>query len=120
PGYVDGSFGVAAKSPHQSQAMDLVRWMASPEFGQSFSTELRQISAVPGVTPQDPLLAQALAAYQADPSPYVTYAYFSGGTPTAWDLASEALSTFVTGRSGAEDAAKHIQQGVDQWFKPTQ
>lgn len=120
PGYVDGSFGVSAKSPDQKAAMDLVRWMASPEFGQAFSTELRQISAVPGVRPQDPLLAQALAAYQADPSPYVTYAYFSGGSPTAWDLASEAFSTFVAGRSGAEDAAEHIQQGVDQWFRPTQ
>lgn len=120
PGFVDGSFGVSAKSPEKAAALDLVRWMASAEFGKAFSKELRQISAVPDVAPEDPLLAQALTAYQADPSPYVTYAYFSGGTPTAWDLASESLSKFVLGRSTADQAAKHIQQGIDQWFKPTQ
>ncbi|MGP3955982.1 ABC transporter substrate-binding protein [Nonomuraea sp. 3N208] len=120
PGFVDGSFGASAKSPDKAAALDLVRWMASAEFGQAFSKELRQISAVPDVAPADPLLAQALTAYKANPGPYVTYAYFSGGTPTAWDLASESLSKFVLGRSTAEEAAKHIQQGVDQWFKPTQ
>lgn len=118
PGYVDGSFGVSANSPDQEAALDLVRWMATPEFGQAFTDELRQISAVPGVEPSDELLAQALAAHLANPSPYVTYAYFSSGEPTAWDLASEGLSNFVLGRSSAQETANHIQQGVDQWFEP--
>ncbi|MEQ4209485.1 extracellular solute-binding protein [Actinopolymorpha sp. B17G11] len=119
PGYVDGSFGVSAKSPDQEAALDLVRWMATPEFGQAFTDELRQISAVPGVEPSDELLAQALEAHLANPSPYVTYAYFSSGEPTAWDLASEGLSNFVLGQSSAQQAGDHIQQGVDQWFEPT-
>lgn len=118
PGYVDGSFGVSAASPDQEAALDLVRWMASEEFGQAFTDELRQISAVPGVEPADELLAEALEAHLANPSPYVTYAYFSSDQPTAWDLASEALSDFVLGGSTAEEAAGHIQQGVGQWFEP--
>ncbi|WP_285788856.1 extracellular solute-binding protein [Micromonospora sp. NBRC 101691] len=118
PGYVDGSFGVSAKSAKREAALDLVRWMASEEFGRAYSGELRQISAVPGVQPQDELLAQALKAYQENPSPYVTYAYFSGGSPTAWDLASAAFSDYLLGRRTAADAAGHIQRGVDQWFRP--
>jgi raffinose/stachyose/melibiose transport system substrate-binding protein len=118
PGFVDGSFGVSAQSAHQEASIDLVRWMATPEFGQAFTDELRQISAVPGVEPSDEILAQALDAYLENPSPYVTYAYFSGGEPTAWDLASEGLSDLVLGSSSAEEAANHIQQGVDQWFEP--
>ncbi|MEU4640635.1 extracellular solute-binding protein [Micromonospora sp. NPDC023814] len=118
PGYVDGSFGVSAKSRHRDAALDLVRWMATEEFGKALSNELQQISPVPGVEPQDELLAQALKGYQANPSPYVTYAYFSGGTPTAWDLASEAFSDYVLSRSNAADTAAHIQRGVDQWFRP--
>jgi raffinose/stachyose/melibiose transport system substrate-binding protein len=118
PGYVDGSFGVSAKSPDREAALDLVRWMATPEFGKAFTDELRQISAVPGVEPSDELLAQALDAYLANPSPYITYAYFSSGEPTAWDLASAGLSDLVLGRSSAQEAASHIQQGVDQWFEP--
>jgi len=118
PGFVDGSFGVASKSRHQEAALELVKWMATPEFGQAFSDELQQISPVPGVAPKDEVLAQAVKDYQANPSPYVTYAYFSGGTPTGWDLAQEALSDYVLGRGGAADAAAHVQRGVDQWFKP--
>ncbi|MEH1014353.1 extracellular solute-binding protein [Micromonospora sp. CPCC 206060] len=118
PGWVDGSFGVSAKSRQREAALDLVRWMATPEFGRAYSSELRQISVVPGVEPQDALLAQALREYQANPSPYVTYAYFSGGTPTAWDLASKAFSDYLLGRRDAAGAAGHIQQGVDQWFRP--
>ncbi|MGW1060376.1 ABC transporter substrate-binding protein [Micromonospora rubida] len=118
PGYVDGSFGVSAKSPKREAALDLVRWMASEEFGRAYSNELRQISAVPKVQPQDKLLAQALQAYQENPSPYVTYAYFSGGSPTAWDLASAAFSDYLLGRRDAADAAGHVQRGVDQWFRP--
>jgi raffinose/stachyose/melibiose transport system substrate-binding protein len=120
PGYVDGSFGASANSDSREAALDLVRWMATKEFGQAFSDELRQISAVPGVEPKDELLAQALASYQAHPSPYVTYAYFSGGDPTAWDLASAEYSDVVLGESSPEEAAAHIQQGVGQWFEPQQ
>ncbi|WP_165367475.1 ABC transporter substrate-binding protein, partial [Phytoactinopolyspora endophytica] len=120
PGYVDGSFGVSAQSPEREAALDLVRWMATPEFGQAFTDELRQISAVPGVEPNDEILAQALDAYLENPSPYVTYAYFSGDQPTAWDLASEGLSDLVLGNSSADEAAEHIQRGVDQWFEPKQ
>lgn len=118
PGYVDGSFGVSKASDNQDAALELVEWMATAEFGQSFSDELAQISPVPGVNPSDELLAEAVKAYAAEPSPYITYAYFSGGTPTAWDLASTSFSSLVLGEISAADAAGKIQQGVDQWFTP--
>ena len=118
PGYVDGSFGVSKASAHQKQALDLVKWMSTAQFGQAFSDDLSQISPVPGVTPKDPLLAQAVQAYAADPSPYVTYAYFSNGTPTGWDLASRSFSSLVLGQISPEAAADQIQHGVNQWFKP--
>ena len=119
PGYVDGSFGISAQSPNREEALELVRWMATPEFGELFTRELGQISAVPGVEPQDELLAQALDAYLEHSSPYVTYAYFSSGDPTAWDLAGAANSDLVLGTSSPQEAAEHIQKGVDQWFEPT-
>jgi raffinose/stachyose/melibiose transport system substrate-binding protein len=120
PGFVDGSFGVSARTSEREAALDLVRWMGTPEFGQAFTDELRQISAVPGVEPSDEILAQALDAYLENPSPYITYAYFSGGEPTAWDLASAAFSNLVLGSSSADESARHIQRGVDQWFEPKQ
>jgi raffinose/stachyose/melibiose transport system substrate-binding protein len=118
PGYVDGSYGVSARSAHRSAALKLVTWMAGREFGQTFSDELKQISAVPGVQPKDPLLAEALAAYQAHPSSYISYAYFGDGTPTGWDLAQKALSDVLLGRKTSAQAATEMQKGIDTWFKP--
>jgi raffinose/stachyose/melibiose transport system substrate-binding protein len=118
PGFVDGSFGVSSKTPNQKAALELVRWMAGPEFGQAFTDGLQQISPVPGVTPKGVVLAQAVKDYAANPSPYLTYAYFSAGTPGAWDLASKELSNAVLGKVTAAQAAASIQRGVDQWFKP--
>lgn len=118
PGFVDGSFGVSSKTPNKKAALELVRWMAGPEFGQAFTDELQQISPVPGVTPKGDVLAQAVKDYAANPSPYLTYAYFSAGTPGAWDLASKELSNAVLGKATAAQAAASIQRGVDQWFKP--
>jgi raffinose/stachyose/melibiose transport system substrate-binding protein len=118
PGYVDGSFGVSARSTHRDAALKLINWMAGPEFGHAFSDDLTQISAVPGVTPNNPLLAEAVRGYEQNPSPYVTYAYFSGGTPTAWDLAQKEFSNVILGKFDATQAAADINRGVGQWFKP--
>lgn len=118
PGYVDGSFGVSNASDNKDAALELVQWMATADFGQAFTDELAQISPVPGVTPSDALLAEAVEAYAAEPSPYITYAYFSGGTPGAWDLASSSFSSLILDEIDAAGAADKIQQGVDQWFKP--
>lgn len=118
PGFVDGSFGVSSKTSNQAAALELVRWMAGAEFGQAFTDELQQISPVPGVTPKGEVLAQAVKDYAANPSPYLTYAYFSAGTPGAWDLASKELSNAVLGKVTPAQAAASIQRGVDQWFKP--
>ncbi|XVQ06688.1 ABC transporter substrate-binding protein [Spirillospora sp. CA-255316] len=117
PGYLDGSFGVNAKSGHHAEAMQLVNWMATKEFGKLFSDTLTQISAVPGVTPTDPLLKQALSAYQADPAPYTVASYFSNGDPAAWTIATTDYMKVVLGQMSATDAANAIQRGVDQWFK---
>lgn len=118
PGYVDGSYGVSARTQNRDAALKLVQWMAGPEFGQAFSDDLTQISAVPHVEPKDPLLAQALDSYTRNPSPYLTYAYFSAGSPGAWDLAQKAFSDVILGKISAAQAGSDINRGVSQWFKP--
>ena len=47
-----------AKSKNPAEATELVKWMATKEFGQMVADEIKQISAVPGVEPKDPLLKQ--------------------------------------------------------------
>ncbi len=117
-GWVDGSYGISAKSPHQAEALELVKWMATKEFGQQFADQLRQISAVPGTTPSDPTLAQMLKNYQDHGVPYMMLVSFGYGNPLGRDVEGTALQKMLNGDASASEAGKEIQKGIRAWFKP--
>jgi raffinose/stachyose/melibiose transport system substrate-binding protein len=118
-GWVDGSYGVNTKSAHRAEALNLVKWMATREFGQLFANELKQISAVPGTTPGDPMLAEMFKNYQDHGVPYMMLVSFGYGNPLGRDATGEALQKMLNGDASAADAGKQIQKGIDAWFKPS-
>jgi raffinose/stachyose/melibiose transport system substrate-binding protein len=117
-GYVDGSYGVNAHSPHQAEAMELVKWMSTPAFGQLYANTLKQISLVPGTTPSDPLLAQAFKNYQEHGATYMMVVDFGYGNPLGRDQEGQALQKMLSGDSAA-DAGKLVEKGISAWFKPS-
>lgn len=117
-GFVDGSYGINAHSEHKAEATELVKWMATPEFGQSFASTLKQISAVPGTTPGDPLLAQAYQNFKTNGATYMMVVDFGYGNPLGRDQDGEALQKMLGGTSAA-DAGKLVQKGISAWFKPS-
>ena len=58
--YDDGNYGVNAKTRYMDAAVKFIRFTASHEWGQAFTDQLKQISAVPGIKVNDPLLEQAV------------------------------------------------------------
>ena len=119
PGYTDGSYGVNAKSTQQKAAKELVTWMATKEFGQLVTDELKQISTVPGVSPKDPLLAEMATSYQKNPTPYLLLVGFRYGDPSGTDLLGAGVQKMMLGKSEPVDVAASLQKGVAQWYKPT-
>jgi raffinose/stachyose/melibiose transport system substrate-binding protein len=118
PGWADASYGVSARSQHQGQALELVRWMATKEFGQLFTDEIKQISPAPGVAPSDPLLAEMVRGYQERPASYLLLVNFRYGEPSGTDLLGAGVQKMLLGQSDAAKVAADLQQGVSQWFKP--
>jgi raffinose/stachyose/melibiose transport system substrate-binding protein len=117
-GWVDASYGLNAKSTHQKEALDLLQWMTSTEFGQQVADNLKQVSLVKGVQSSDPLLGQMMQSYQADPTPYLMLVDFRYGTPLGSDLQAAGLQKMLLGQRTAAQVAGDIQTGVSQWFKP--
>ncbi|MFL6051573.1 MAG: ABC transporter substrate-binding protein, partial [Actinoallomurus sp.] len=117
-GYVDGSYGVNAQSQHKAEATELIKWMATPEFGQLYASTLKQISLVPGTTPGDPLLAQAYQNFQQHGATYMMVVDFGYGNPLGRDQEGQALQKMLGGTSAA-DAGKLVQKGISAWFKPS-
>lgn len=119
PGWADGNFAVNAKSPNQEAALALVKWMATKEFGQMVADEVKQISAVPGVTYNDPLLKQMAENYEKSPSPYLLLTDFRYGSPSGTDLMGKGAQQLLLGSKTAAQVAADIDTGVKAWFKPT-
>ena len=119
PGWADGNFGVSKKSKHQAQATELVKWMSTPEFGQMVADEIKQISAVPGVTYSHPLLKQMSDSYTKNGSPYLLLTDFRYGAPSGTDLLGKGLQQLLLGQKDATAVSQDLDKGVKTWFKPS-
>lgn len=118
-GWVDAAYGLNVKSTHQKEALELLNWMASPEFGQLVADDLKQVSLVKGVESSNELLKQMVTDYRANPTPYIMLIDFRYGTPLGSDLAATGLQNMLLGKQNAKAVASDIQKGISQWFKPT-
>jgi raffinose/stachyose/melibiose transport system substrate-binding protein len=117
-GWVDASYGLNAKSSHQKEALELLQWMTTPDFGKLVADNLKQVSLIKGVQSTDPLLGQMMASYRSDPTPYLMLVDFRYGTPLGSDLEAAGLQKMLLGRQSASQVAGDIQTGISQWFKP--
>lgn len=117
-GWADGNFAVSKKSQHQEQALELVKWMSTKEFGQMVADEVKQISAVPGVENKDEVLKQIGANYDKNGSPYLLLTDFRYGTPSGTELLGKGVQEMLLGRKDAATVSKDLDTGVKTWFKP--
>lgn len=117
-GWADGNFAVSKKSKHQAEALELVKWMSTKEFGQMVADEVKQISAVPGVQNKDEVLQQIGANYDKNGSPYLLLTDFRYGTPSGTDLLGKGIQEMLLGKKDAATVSKDLDTGVKTWFKP--
>jgi raffinose/stachyose/melibiose transport system substrate-binding protein len=117
-GWMDGSYGVNANSDNIDEAKALVEWMGTQEFGQLFTENIRQLSPIPGTTPEDPLLAEFGDLFAASPVSYLHLVNFRYEQPTGDSLLREGITAMWLGESTPEEVAADVQTGLEQWFTP--
>ena len=110
---------VSARSKHPNEATELVKWMTTKEFGQMVGDDIKQISAVPGVEPSDPLLKQMSDNYNNSGSPYLLLTDFRYGAPSGTDLLGKGLQQLLLGSKDASAVSQDLNTGVKTWFKPS-
>lgn len=114
--YVDGSYGVNAASSNQAAALRFIEFLASQEYGQMFSDELRQISAVPGVTPTSEALAGIVDLMNDVGTPYLMLTAFRFGQPSGSTLLQNEMQAVMAGDKTVAEAVANIQRGVSEWY----
>jgi raffinose/stachyose/melibiose transport system substrate-binding protein len=117
--YYDGGYAVNAKSANQADALTLVRWMGTPEYGTKFSTLLGNISPIKGVTNPDPLLAK-VAALNAGSLPYIMLVDFRFNSPTGSELLQPAIQKMWAGSMTPQEVGDSLTQGIARYYEPFQ
>ena len=117
-GWYDGAYGVSANSDNPDEAMALVDWMGTQEFGQMYTELIKQLSAVPGTVPEDPLLAEFGELFTASPVSYLMLVNFRYGDPTGDTVLREGIVSMWLGDLTPEAVAADVQTGISQWFTP--
>lgn len=115
--YADGSYGINANSPNQEAALRFIQFLASQEFGQMFTEELQQISAVPGTVPTSEALQGMVEMMNEQGTPYLMLTAFRFGQPSGSTLLQNEMQAVMGGEKSVADAVTNIQRGVAEWFE---
>ncbi len=117
--YFDGGYAANATTEHPEAAQKFLSFLASQEFGQQFANELRNVSPVPGVTFEDPLL-QEVAELNANSIPYIMLVHFRYQEPTGSVLLQAAVQKMLAGEATPEQAATEVTDGIKTYYAPFQ
>ncbi|MCF6471483.1 extracellular solute-binding protein [Nonomuraea sp. MG754425] len=115
PGFTDGSYGVNVKTRHKAEALKFAAWLASKDYGRLYTDTVRTFSAVPGVTPKDPLLGEVATTFDQHGAAYFMNE-FAYGNPSSAAVFSKALQEMLLGRITAGEAAQRLDQSVSTWL----
>lgn len=103
--WVDGSYAVNAKSKHKQEALKFMEFMATKKFGELFANQFKRISAVPGVSTDDPLVNKMAELSQTSSTPYLMVVHFAEGQPTTKQTLENALQGMYLGKLTPEQVA---------------
>ncbi|KQN72729.1 extracellular solute-binding protein [Devosia sp. Leaf64] len=115
--YFDGGYAVNAASPNKEAAITFVNYLASPEFGQAFANTLNNISTIPGVTFDNPLLAEVNDLNKSS-IPYLMLAHFRYGEPSGSVLIQGEMQKLFSGETTPEAIGEALTTGLAAWYEP--
>jgi len=117
--FLDGGYAVNAASKHQQEAVEFVRFLATKQFGQQFVDLLSNVSPIPGVEFNDPLLAK-INDFNQNATPYVFLVGFRYQSPTGSTLIQERLPGMFAGDIDPAQVGREVTDGIATYYQPFQ
>lgn len=117
--YFDGGYAANAAGANKEASITFLNYLASAEFGQAFADTLSNISTIPGVTFQDPLLSEVNDLNQSS-IPYLMLAHFRYGEPSGSVLIQSEMQKLFAGETTPEAIGEALTTGLAAWYEPFQ
>ncbi|SFZ80566.1 raffinose/stachyose/melibiose transport system substrate-binding protein [Devosia enhydra] len=115
--YFDGGYAANAAGANKEASIKFLNYLASLEFGQAFANTLNNISTVPGVTFDNPLLAEVAELNQSS-IPYLMLAHFRYGEPSGSVLIQGEMQKLFAGQTTPEAIGEALTTGLSAWYEP--
>jgi raffinose/stachyose/melibiose transport system substrate-binding protein len=115
--YYDGGYAANASGKNKEAALKFLNYLASKEFGQAFANTLNNISTVPGVTFDNPLL-QEVADLNKSSIPYLFLVHFRYGDPSGSVLEQAEVQKLLDNKTTPEEIGKALTEGLAVWYEP--
>jgi raffinose/stachyose/melibiose transport system substrate-binding protein len=119
--HVDCGIGMNKATKYPKEALEYMKWIATPEYAQALMNELPGFFSY---TPGNYTLNNSLAKENIDVVPKAditvrtTWQKLSAQEPSGNILMWEAMFGLLTDKYTPEEAAAHVQSGLEQWYKP--
>lgn len=115
--FYDGGYAANAAGTHKEAAIKFLNYLASKDFGQAFANTLNNISTVPDVTFDNPLL-QKVADLNKVSIPYIMLVHFRYGEPSGSVLLQSEVQKLMAGETTPEEIGKALTEGLAAWYEP--
>lgn len=119
--YADLALGINKDSKHPEEALEFLKWIATPEHAMLLANEL------PGMFPplkidfkiDDPLAQEIIVSTQQKNvvlTGQLMWEKLSREEPSGETLQNEVMQKFLNGSMTAKEAVAHVQRGLDTWY----
>ncbi|KKB80853.1 sugar ABC transporter substrate-binding protein [Devosia soli] len=115
--YFDGGYAANAAGANKEASIKFLNYLASKEFGQAFADTLSNISTIPGVTFNDPLLAEVNDLNKSS-IPYLMLAHFRYGEPSGSVMIQAEMQKLFAGETTPEAIGEALTTGLAAWYEP--
>ncbi|MFN3284082.1 MAG: ABC transporter substrate-binding protein, partial [Pseudothermotoga sp.] len=120
--YMDGAITLTSNVKNKKDAIEVLKFCATPQFGTIFANITKNIPAVSGATlPKDPLFEEIVDVYINHASPYIYWvgSVFVTKKPDLYnDVLSPGMQELYAGKITPEDLSKKAQDAISQWYPP--
>ena len=115
--YFDGGYAANAAGANKEASIKFLNYLASQDFGQAFANTLNNISTIPGVTFDNPLLAE-VNELNASSIPYLMLVHFRYGEPSGSVLIQSEMQKLFGGQTTPEAIGEALTTGLAAWYEP--
>ncbi len=120
--YMDGAITLTSNVKNRKDAVEVLKFCATPQFGTIFANITKNIPAVSGANlPKDPLFEEIVDVYANHASPYIYWvgSVFVTKKPDLYnDVLSPGMQELYAGKITPEELSKKAQDAISQWYPP--